>query len=75
MKSAWRNALPRGRNAVIGVPFAWLAVFFLLPFLVVLRISLSEMEGASFSDLLTFENGTPPFASTVRCGAVTEVRY
>ena len=50
---------PRGRIAVIGVPYAWLLVFFLLPFLVVLRISLSEMEGASFSDLLTFEDGAP----------------
>ena len=36
-----------GRRAVIGVPFAWLLVFFLLPFLVVARISLSEMEGAA----------------------------
>ena len=36
-----------GRRAVIGVPFLWLLVFFLLPFLVVARISLSEMEGAT----------------------------
>ncbi len=35
-----------GRRAVIGVPFLWLLVFFLLPFLVVARISVSEMEGA-----------------------------
>ncbi|MEO6363750.1 MAG: ABC transporter permease, partial [Caldimonas sp.] len=32
---------------VIGVPFLWLLVFFLLPFLVVARISVSEMEGAN----------------------------
>jgi putrescine transport system permease protein len=48
-----------GRAAVIGVPYWWLLLFFLLPFLVVLRISFSEMEGASFSDLVTFEDGVP----------------
>ena len=35
-KAAW------GRRAVLGVPFAWLALFFLLPFLIVVKISLSE---------------------------------
>ena len=34
----------RGRFAVIGIPYCWLLVFFLLPFLVVARISVSEME-------------------------------
>ena len=57
MKSAWRNALPRGRNAVIGVPFAWLAVFFLLPFLIVVKISVSEMETVTFKDLITWKDG------------------
>ena len=36
----WRRLL--GRAALIGVPLAWLTVFFLLPFLFVLRISFSE---------------------------------
>ena len=49
--------MKRGRLAVIGIPYLWLLVFFLLPFLVVVRISVSEMEGASFSDLLTFKDG------------------
>src|SRR3954453_12693144 len=31
-----------GRAIVIGLPYLWLAVFFLLPFLMVLRISLSD---------------------------------
>lgn len=31
-----------GRFLLIAVPFAWLAVFFLLPFLIVLKLSLSE---------------------------------
>jgi putrescine transport system permease protein len=32
----------RGRTLVIAVPFLWLLVFFLIPFLVVAKISLSE---------------------------------
>jgi putrescine transport system permease protein len=31
-----------GRRAVLGVPFAWLLLFFLVPFLIVVKISLSE---------------------------------
>ena len=47
----------RGRSAVIGVPYGWLLAFFLLPFLVVLRISLSEMENVQFRDLLAYQDG------------------
>jgi putrescine transport system permease protein len=32
------------RRAVIGIPYAWLIVFLLVPFLIVLRISLSQTE-------------------------------
>ena len=46
-----------GRHAVIGVPYLWLAVFFLLPFVIVLRISVSEMEAVQFKDLLTLQDG------------------
>ena len=46
-----------GRNAVIGVPFLWLLVFFLLPFFIVFKISVSEMEAVSFKDLLTLQDG------------------
>jgi putrescine transport system permease protein len=51
--------LPRldGRRAVIGVPYLWLLLFFLLPFVIVLRISVSEMEGVQFKDLLTLQDG------------------
>jgi putrescine transport system permease protein len=41
-----------GRNSVIGVPYVWLLVFFLLPFLILLRISLSSMDGALVSELI-----------------------
>ena len=47
----------RGRSTVIGVPYGWLLAFFLLPFLVVLRISLSEMENVQFKDLLAYQDG------------------
>ena len=45
-----------GRRAVIGVPYAWLLVFFLLPFLVVARISISEMQGATIIFGPRFDN-------------------
>jgi putrescine transport system permease protein len=47
-----------GRWAVIGIPYVWLLLFFLLPFLIVLKISVSEMDIATFKDLLTFQNGS-----------------
>ncbi|MDQ6681368.1 MAG: ABC transporter permease subunit [Pseudomonadota bacterium] len=53
--------MKRGRLAVIGLPYLWLLVFFLLPFLVIVRISVSEMTGASFSDLVTVQNGSLHF--------------
>lgn len=51
-----------GRRAVIGVPYAWLAVFFLLPFLIVFKISVSEMETVHFKDLLTYQDGVVQLA-------------
>ena len=38
--------LPSGRHAVIGVPFLWLFMFFLLPFVIVLKISFAEADVA-----------------------------
>jgi putrescine transport system permease protein len=58
MKFARRLAfLRQGRTAVIGVPYVWLLVFFLLPFLIVLKISVSEMEAVRFKDLITWADG------------------
>jgi putrescine transport system permease protein len=42
MKPRWLSLLPSGRSLIIGVPWLWLGLFFLLPFLFVLKISLSE---------------------------------
>jgi putrescine transport system permease protein len=46
-----------GRRFVIGVPFVFLIVFFAMPFLVVFKISISEMENVIFKDLITFQDG------------------
>ena len=46
-----------GRTAVIGLPYLWLLVFFLLPFLIVARISVSEMDNVVFRDLVCFKEG------------------
>jgi len=42
-----------GWRLVAGVPAFWLAVFFVLPFLIVLRISFLETDGAQLSSLFT----------------------
>ncbi|MCP9340186.1 ABC transporter permease subunit [Stutzerimonas xanthomarina] len=41
-----RSRLNPGRRLVIGVPFLWLALFFLLPFVIVLKISFAEADVA-----------------------------
>ena len=43
-----------GRRFVIGVPYLWLVVFFVLPFLILLRISVTDMG-----------NGVDPFAPLI----------
>jgi putrescine transport system permease protein len=49
--------LKRGRTTVIALPYLWLLAFFMFPFLIVLKISVSEMEAVSFKDVLTFNEG------------------
>ncbi|MFT3719947.1 ABC transporter permease [Pseudorhodoferax sp.] len=46
-----------GRRLVAGVPAAWLLVFFLLPFLLVLRISLLPSDGVQLGTLFTQVDG------------------
>ena len=46
-----------GRRFVIGVPMVFLLMIFALPFLVVFKISVSEMDGVRFGDLLTWQDG------------------
>src|SRR5690554_2164781 len=49
-----RRWLPKGSHALIGVPFLWLLVFFLLPFAIILKISFAEADIA-----------IPPYTSLV----------
>ena len=41
-----KSLYPRGRTFVIGVPFVWLFLFFMLPFFIVLKISFAEADVA-----------------------------
>ena len=46
-----------GRAALIGVPMLFLLAFFLFPFLVVFKISVSEMDNVVFKDLFVWADG------------------
>lgn len=48
-----------GPRMVIGLPFGWLGLLFLLPFVVVLKISMSEMNesGIGYKELVDFQEG------------------
>ena len=46
-----------GRTLVIAVPFLFLLMFFLFPFFIVGKISVSEMETVTFKDVLTYKDG------------------
>ena len=54
MKTPFRLPLTPGRRFVIGVPYLWLLLFFVLPFLILLRISVTDMG-----------NGVDPFAPLI----------
>ena len=46
-----------GRRVVIAVPYLFLLTFFLAPFLIIGKISLSEMETVSVKDVLSYTDG------------------
>ena len=46
MKALRRLKQVGGRQLVIGIPFFWLFLFFLLPFIIVLKISFPEANVA-----------------------------
>jgi putrescine transport system permease protein len=51
-----------GRRFVIGVPYLWLLLFLLLPFLIVLKISVSEMGAVRVGDILNVKDGVVALA-------------
>jgi putrescine transport system permease protein len=52
--------LQRGRTWIIGLPFVWLLLFFALPFVILLRISVTDMGGGEnpFTPLYSYANGS-----------------
>jgi putrescine transport system permease protein len=46
-----------GRRTVIGIPYLFLILLFTVPFLVVLKISVSETDGIRFQDLTSYADG------------------
>jgi putrescine transport system permease protein len=58
-KIATQPGLKPGRRFVIALPYGWLLLFFLLPFLILLRISLTDMGGGidPFAPLLDTSSG------------------
>jgi putrescine transport system permease protein len=49
-----QRSVTQGRRLVVGAPYLWLLLFFLLPFLIVLRISFASMDGATISNLVSY---------------------
>ncbi|MFZ8974385.1 MAG: hypothetical protein ACO2ZD_09855, partial [Pseudomonadales bacterium] len=52
-----------GARTVIAVPYIWLLIFFALPFLILLRISVTDMAGGvdPFLPLLEIQEGVWTF--------------
>ena len=46
-----------GRRTVIGVPYLFLIALFTIPFLVVIKLSVSESDGIRFADLTNLSDG------------------
>ena len=48
-----------GRRFVIGIPYLWLLIVFLVPFLIVFRISVADVQSAAdpFGSLMSFDDG------------------
>ena len=51
------KAVNWGRFSVISVPYLFLLVLFSVPFLVVLRLSITEMDGVQIADLTSYVDG------------------
>ena len=49
----------QGNKLVIGIPYGWFILLVAIPLLIVLKISLSEMEATSVSNMISWTNGLP----------------
>ncbi|BCF99061.1 putrescine ABC transporter permease [Paraburkholderia sp. PGU19] len=63
-KQSFAKLLPSGRSTVIGIPFTWLAVFFALPFVLVLKISFADLRLGipPYTELVSVKDGVVHFA-------------
>ena len=53
------GSLFQGDKLVIGIPMGWFILLVAIPLLIVLKISLSEMEATSVSNMISWTNGLP----------------
>ena len=51
--------LTSGKLTVIGIPMGWFLLLVAIPLLIVMKISLSEMEATSVSNMISWTNGLP----------------
>ena len=56
LKRRLHRIVPSGKQVVIGIPFLWLFLFFMLPFFLVMKISFSEAALAipPYSEIYSF---------------------
>ena len=64
MKALRRLKQVGGRQLVIGIPFFWLFLFFLLPFIIVVKISFAEADVAipPYTDVVSWPTISSPSA-------------
>jgi putrescine transport system permease protein len=53
------QGLFQGNKLVIGIPYGWFILLVAIPLLIVMKISLSEMEATSVSNMISWTNGLP----------------
>ena len=53
------QSLTSGKLTVIGIPMGWFILLVAIPLLIVMKISLSEMEATSISNMISWTNGLP----------------
>lgn len=58
MKKFFQRLLS-GNKLVIGIPYAWFMLLVAIPLLIVMKISLSEMEATSVSSMISWTDGLP----------------
>jgi putrescine transport system permease protein len=58
-KPSFLSSLSAGRFVVIGIPYFWFLLLAAIPLLIVLKISLSEMQSTTISSMINWSDGWP----------------